>query len=217
MSTEQGKYIPALGYNWATSLYDPILAVTMREPVFRPRFVKQAAVEPGHKVLDLACGTGTLTILLKHTHPAAEVVGVDGDSKVLRIAQAKAVAAGASIQFDQSLSHSLPFANASFDRVITSLFFHHLNADGKRRTLVEVRRVLRPGGEFHLLDFGKPSNPVFRAAYVVIQLLDGFETTGDNVKGALPAFMSEAGFSDVRTRGHLNTMFGTLGFYSARA
>ena len=82
------RYIPALGHAWLTGLYDPVLRITMREATFKSRLVAQADLRPGHRVLDIGCGTATLTIEIKRSQPAAEVVGLDGDPEVLRRAAA---------------------------------------------------------------------------------------------------------------------------------
>ncbi len=59
------RYIPALGFRWLTPLYDPILKWVMREDKFKRVLTARANIKPDMKVLDLGCGTGTLTILLK--------------------------------------------------------------------------------------------------------------------------------------------------------
>ena len=93
MSNEPTKepqpYIPALGFDWLTRFYDPVLRATLREDKFKRLLIEQARIEPGHDVLDLGCGTATLTIMVKQSCPAARVVGLDGDSKVLAIARQK--------------------------------------------------------------------------------------------------------------------------------
>jgi len=96
------------------------------------------------------------------------------------------------------------------------LLFHHLIRNDKGRTMREAWRVLRPGGELHIADWGKPQNGVMRAAFLLVQLLDGFETTRDNVNGLLPEFFLEAGFENVRQTGSYLTVFGTLCLYGAR-
>ncbi len=73
MGNTYAHYIPALRYDWLTPLYDPIVGWMMREAAFKCRLVEQARIESGHHVLDLGCGTATLTILVKQAHPDAEV------------------------------------------------------------------------------------------------------------------------------------------------
>ena len=217
MNTENNRYIPALGYRSLTRLYDPIVALTTREATFKAALLKQADIEPEQRVLDLACGTGTLAVMLKHHQPAAQVTGIDGDLDVLGIARAKAAAAGVEIGFDQGLSHRLPYDAGRFDRVVSSLFFHHLTTPSKIATLREIRRVLKPGGELHIADWGKSQNLPMRIAFLGIQLLDGFATTASNVAGRLPQLMGEAGFVDVAETRRFATVFGTMSLYSGLA
>lgn len=204
------RYIPALGHAWLTGLYDPVLRFTTRETTFKSQLITQADLRAGHRVLDLGCGTGTLTVQIKRSQPDAEVVGLDGDPDVLRRAADKRDRAGVTLDLVQGLSDRLPFEDASFDRVLCSLLLHHLTTDAKRRTLAEVCRVLRPGGQLHIADWGAPQGPLMRAAFLLVQLLDGFATTDDNVKGRIPAMLGDAGLVDVQVTGHLRTVYGTL-------
>lgn len=207
------RYIPALGHAWLTSLYDPVMRVTMREATFKSRLIAQAGIRPGHHVLDVGCGTATLTIEIKQAEPQAEVIGLDGDPDVLRRAARKAADAGVAITLDEGFSDQLPYADASFDRVVTSLLLHHLDRATKHRTLAEILRVLRPGGQLHVADWGRAADPVMRAAFLLVQILDGFATTTDNVRGAIPDMMRDAGFVDVKETDRLRTVFGTLSLY----
>jgi ubiquinone/menaquinone biosynthesis C-methylase UbiE len=206
-------YIPPLKFGWLTPAYDFILRITMRESTFKQQLVHQAGIEKGFQVLDLGCGTGTLTILIKSTHPGAGVIGLDADARALDIAAAKIRKAGLDISLVKGMAYELPFADASFDRVLSSLMFHHLEQDDKRRTFSEVFRVLRPGGEFHLADFGPPRNP---AMYLVSKILSLFERVDDNIRGLLPGMMGEAGFEEVMETTSFLTAFGTLRLYRAR-
>jgi ubiquinone/menaquinone biosynthesis C-methylase UbiE len=203
-------YIPALRFDWLTPLYDPILRLVMREEKFKKELVRQAQLQAGQKVLDLGCGTATLTILVKLAHPSAEVVGLDGDSRVLAVGRAKAARAGAALILDQGLSFQLPYPDQSFDRVLSSLLFHHLTMENKRRTLGEAYRVLRQGGELHLADFGRPRTTWARW---VSPLMARLEEVSDNHKGLLPSMMQQAGFKLVDEGHHFSTLFGTLTLY----
>lgn len=167
-------------------------------------------------MLDLGCGTGTLSLMIKQAHPQATVAGMDADANILRIAQTKASRAGLEVDFRAGMASELPYPDGSFDRVVSSLFFHHLHREDKRKALTESLRVLRSGGEMHLADWGRPANAILRAAFLSVQLLDGFETTGDNLRGLLPDFLAQAGFTEVQSTAQFATIFGSLHLYCAR-
>lgn len=210
------RYIPALSYRWLTPLYDPIVRWTTRERRFKAALLAQAGLQAGDRVLDLACGTGTLTIAAKRAQPGIHITGLDGDAGILERARRKARSAGVELRFDEAMSDHMPYAEASFDVVLSSLFFHHLGRDAKRATLREVHHVLKPGGRLHVADWGKAANPLMRAAFVLVQLLDGFATTADNVAGRLPVLMADGGFVDITETRRFATPLGTIALYGAR-
>lgn len=216
MSEGRNNYIPALRYEWLTGFYDTVMDKLMRETTFKRALVHQAQIAKGHRVLDLGCGTATLTLLIKEAHPEAEVTGLDGDPKALEIARAKIARSGLAITLDKGMSFNLQYPDNSFDRVSSGLLFHHLTREDKVRTLKEVYRVLVPGGELHVADWGKASNALMRLVFFLVQLLDGFKTTSDNVNGLLPEFISKAGLQDVQETARYSTMFGTMALYRAR-
>lgn len=208
-------YVPALGFHWLTPYYDAVVGITTREKHFKRALIKQALFKPGQRVLDLASGTGTLTIWIKQHEPQADVTGVDGDPAIISIASRKAGKANVSVQFDQAMSFDLPYPSAHFDRVVSSLFFHHLSWENKERTAKELLRVLKSGGELHIADWGRSSSVFMRGLFLFIQLLDGFDNTKDNVAGRLVPLFEQAGFVNVSQTGYFNTMFGTMALYSA--
>lgn len=199
-----------------SSDYDPLVRWTTREETFKRRLVEQADLRPGQRVLDLGCGTGTLALMVKEAEPEVEVTGLDADSAMLSQAEAKARAAGAEVQFDEGRSDELPYERASFDRVLATLFFHHLDDDVKRATVAEIARVLRPGGELHVADWGRPGDAVMRVLSWQIRLLDGLEPTHANLAGALPGLFEAGGLTDASETERLRTAFGTLALYEAR-
>ncbi len=211
--SQSDKYIPALGHKSLTPLYDPLLSWVMREETFKRALLKQANIGQGQRVLDLGCGTATLTILVKQAHPEAEVVGLDGDEQVLEIGRAKAAKAGVDIKLDHGLAFQLPYPDASFDRALSSLVFHHLSREDKQRALGEVFRILWPGGELHLVDFGKPHNAF---AHFISRFARRLERAADNIEGLLPEMMRRAGFTQVEEPARFTTVVGTLSLYKAR-
>ena len=209
-------YLPALRFPALTHAYDPLIRLTTRESLFKRLLVEQVSPEPGQRVLDLGCGTGTLALLVKDRQPAADVVGLDADPEMLDQAHSKAERAGVELRLDQGFSTELPYPDGSFDRVLSTLFFHHLNLESKHRTAREIARVLGRDGELHVADWGRPSDPLMAAAFLGVRLFDGFENTRENVRGALPSIFEQAGLDQAAQTGRLRTVFGTLALYRAR-
>lgn len=201
------RYIPALRFRWLTPLYDPLLRRGMREEGFKRQLIAQSSILPGMRVLDLGCGTGTLTVMIKQAHPGARVTGLDGDPEVLSIAREKAEKAGMEIEFFHALADDLPFPDHHFERVLTSLVVHHLDPGQKRAAFQEVYRVLRPGGELHLLDFGVPRSLYGRTLSHIIAHL---EEARENIRGELPGMIRSVGFSQVEENGFFTTVVGDL-------
>ncbi|HRJ59128.1 MAG TPA: class I SAM-dependent methyltransferase [Anaerolineales bacterium] len=205
------RYIPALRFKWLTPLYDPMLKWVMREETFKRKLIQHANIQPNMKVLDLGCGTGTLTLMLKRAHPEAQVTGMDGDSQILDIARNKS--RGTSIQWDKGLASFLPYPDSTFDRVVTSLVFHHLTKEDKRRAFKEVYRVLKPNGELYVLDFGAPHTSLTRFMTTYMRRL---EETADNFDGLIPLFITESGFGGVKEAETFINFFGPLSIIQAR-
>lgn len=213
MVRSYNKYIPALSYEWLTPLYDPLMQLFMQESTFKRCLVEQAKIEKGHRILDIGCGTATLTILIKKVHPEAGVTGLDGDPEILKIARKKVTEAGININLDLGMSFELPYPDSYFDRVVSSLVFHHLTRENKARTFKEISRVLKPGGELHVADFGKPHNALM---YLISLVFRHFEETKENIDGLLPEMFRKAGFEQVEETARFMTLFGTLSLYMAR-
>ncbi len=211
MTQSPRSFIPAAGRDWLLPLYDPLQWLLGGDSLKRP-LIEQAALVPGLRVLDIGCGTGSLTLLIKRLHPDVEVVGLDPDPKALAIARQKAERAGLTLQLDRGFSDPLVYPDASFDRVFSSLMFHHLTHLEKLATLREVRRVLRPGGSFHLLDFGPPRSGLSRAAAHVLHKAGHVH---DNLEGQIPAFLDEAGLLHPEEVAHRGTFVGSLSYYRA--
>ncbi len=203
-------YIHALRYQWLNRLYDPVVRLTTRETAVKQALIGLLSPVTQGELLDLACGTGTLTRAIKSAIPAYTVRGIDGDRGMLARAQEKAMAAELEVHYDHGLAQKLPYEEDTFEVVTSSLFFHHLTTLDKRTVLMEIRRVLKPAGTLLIADWGRPQNSLMRVLFGLVQLLDGFETTGDNVRGVLPALIHEAGFSAVEPIRDMATPLGTI-------
>jgi ubiquinone/menaquinone biosynthesis C-methylase UbiE len=215
MTKMDGSFIPALKFHRLTSLYDPLVRWTTRENTFKRFLVKQVQLSPNQWGLDLACGTATLALLIRKTYPQSHIVGIDGDAQILEIALRKVSDAHVDISLLRGLSFELPYADDSFSAVFSTLFFHHLTRENKQRTMIEVLRVLQPGAAVYIADSGKAQNLLMRTAFLAVQLLDGFETTTDNVRGLLPDLLTDSGFIQVHELRHFMTLLGTISVYKA--
>jgi ubiquinone/menaquinone biosynthesis C-methylase UbiE len=214
MTGPSARYVPALGYDFLTRHYDRV-AGWLRADALREALVAQARIAAGQRVLDVGCGTGDLLLAVKRAVPEARVVGVDGDPAMLARARDKAARAGIEIELHQGLAHEAPFEEESFDRVLSTLVFHHLTTDAKLRTLRRIHAWLRPGGELHVADWGRPQDPLMRLAFLAVRLLDGFETTRDVARGRFLPLLREAGFADAAETRRARSPLGTLALYRA--
>ncbi|MGH7818525.1 MAG: class I SAM-dependent methyltransferase [Candidatus Binatia bacterium] len=206
-------YVKAMQFDWLTPAYDFVVRWTIPEEAFRRELIDQARIASGQRALDLGCGTGTLCVEIKRRHPDAEVSGIDGDPRILELARDKARAAGTAVTFAEGMSYRLPYPDGGFDRVFSTLMLHHLTPENRLRTAEEAFRVLRPGGSFHVADFGRPHNLAMRAASLTIRVLGGHGHLEDNLAGRLPAIFTESGFERVRETERFSTFFGTLALY----
>ena len=207
----QQKYVHALSFSFLSRFYDPLIKLFMREAEFKQKLIEFGHIEPGSRVMDLGCGTATLTLMIKQQHPDAEVYGIDGDGRILEIARRKAVKAGIDVVLDEAMAFELPYQDNYFSRIVSSLVIHHLSMDEKRRAFQEVLRVLQSKGELHIVDFGPPKGLYAR---VVSKVLARLEPVADNYRGLLMPLMKEAGFKHVKEHGTFPTLFGTLTYIS---
>ena len=151
---------PFVALGWVLPVYDPMLAVFGRlsaalgMPFCHDELLARAGIQPGHRVLDIGCGTGTLAVRARQEHPQAIVVGLDPDPAVLARARAKAEACGVTVRFDRGYADSLPYPDGSFDRLLCSLVVRLLAEQERRHACTEMRRVLTPTGSAHLVEFG---------------------------------------------------------------
>ena len=207
------RYIPAFYFRWLNFVYDPMLQYLGREAKVKSRLVEQARLEKGHRVLDIGCGTATLTILIKRACGNCEVNGLDGDPAILEVARRKVARSGLNIRLIHGTAAVLLFPDGAFDRVFTSLVLHHLSLKDRTYVLKEILRVLKPGGELHIAELGKPHNALMA---VISQVVGRLESAWDFVKGLLPETLTRTGFVQVAETYRIATVFGTFALYRAQ-
>ncbi len=211
--------MPVLRFGWLTPFYDPLVRGLLPERRFRAALLAGAGLQPGERVLDFGCGTGTLLALAVAAQPSARYVGLDPDPQVLAVAGRKLRRIGAApavplVQYD---GRRIPFPDGHFDKILCSLVFCNLTPEGKRAALRELRRVLWPGGALHVVEWGKPASFWGRPGFWLLRAVGGFVTTGDLAAGKLPGYLREAGFREVGEEWLANTGFGTLYRYGVQA
>lgn len=221
--SDEQVFVPALRYKWATGIYDMVIEYFTRGRALRRLSINAIVPVAGEAVLDLGCGTGGLTIAIANAEPEASVTGYDIDPDILDIARKKMGPQSGALcitlrEVNVTDLASLPQSDIGrFDCVTSSLMFHHLTGDQKRQALKSVKALLRPRGRLVLIDWGPGANLPLRTAFWLVRLLDGFAVTRDNASGNLPLMLNEAGFSQIDAKPILNTMFGTVWQYHAKA
>ena len=213
MSESHRTFLPAAGHDWALPLYDPFVKLFGGDKT-RKMLIDEARLQSGQRVLEIGCGTGSLVVPIKQRYPGVDVVALDPDPKALARANQKALRANVAIQFDEGFSDSLPYSAASFDRVFSSLMFHHLPLKERASTLAEVRRVLKPGGMLVLLDFAGPQKHGFLARFI-----HASRHLQDNDEDKVLSMLRDAGFADVKKTSEGSMFFGQMrvNYYQATA
>jgi ubiquinone/menaquinone biosynthesis C-methylase UbiE len=208
------NYVPAAGKHWRLPFYD-LMAKLLGADAARALFVEQAGCRAGDRVLEIGCGTGSLLLLVKKAQPTADVVGLDPDPKAMAIARRKARRAGLELSLDQGFADALPYADGSFDRVLSSFMFHHLSRDVKEKTLREVRRVLKPGGRFHMVDFA-PAGASGKRGFTA-HLIHADRHLKDNAEERVLGFLRDAGLTDAQLLAVRPSRIGSTAYYEASA
>lgn len=183
----------------AAATYDPITryALFPYEDWVRQGLIEMIPESPA-RILDLGCGTGSTTLLLKQWFPQAEVIGLDLSPYMLVMAQRKAQAAQVRIEFIHGAAEETGFEAGSFDLVSASLLFHEMPSRISRAVLAESHRLLRSGGRLVILDGNQRTlrqtpwlTQIFVEPYI-----------GEYAEGNLDAWLGAAGFEQVRSQDH---------------
>ncbi len=205
---------------WAR-FYDPLVwLLTMGQTrALRKLPLDLAAIQPGERVLDVGCGTGDLTLAAaRRVGPGGTVTGIDAAPEMIAVAQGKARRAGGKVLFRVEPVEAMSFPDGSYDVVLSSLMMHHLPGDLPRRALIEIRRVLRPGGRVIIVDAAPNGGilPIW-APGGLAQRLHGRPPAPTVAEEAelrtMAGLLREAGFEAVKTG---PTRYNWLGYAKGR-
>lgn len=142
--------------DWHARLYDIVMWLIAggRRRHYLRRVVDLAGVGPADAVLDVGCGTGALALVAKQDAGAGRVHGIDASPDMIVLAREKARTRRAAVSFELASAESLPFEDASFDVVFSTLMLHHLPRPAREQCAREIRRVLKDDGRALVVEFG---------------------------------------------------------------
>jgi demethylmenaquinone methyltransferase/2-methoxy-6-polyprenyl-1,4-benzoquinol methylase/phosphoethanolamine N-methyltransferase len=186
-------------HSWAR-YYDLMVGVISlgREAKFRQAALSLVDIEPGMNILDVGCGTGTLTIAAKQKQGVGgKVLGIDPSSNMVNLAQEKAAKAQVEAAFEVGVIENINFPDNYFDLVLSSLMMHHLPNELKKEGLQEVFRVLKSNGTLLIIELD-PS------AFSLVSLIHGHSTQLSAELQKTRSYMENTGFGPVE--------FGNLNF-----
>ena len=187
----------------AAGVYDVVMEAVMfgRGRRLRAQMIELMDFNPTDEMLDLGCGTGSLTLqIAEMLRDGGQIIGVDAAIKMIEVANKKCKKKEIEdrCSFRAEIAERLTFADASFDYCINTMFYHHLPAELKVASLEEAFRVLRPGGKFVTIDIDKPDN-FFAWLFVMAGYVCLVQPAiKENIDGLLPSLIAQAGFEGLR-------------------
>ncbi len=202
--------------NHVALLYDPLVerVFARSERRFRLKTLEFMDIWPGQHILDVGCGTGSLTLLITERLAGnGSVIGIDAAPRMIEIAKKKAKKAGSKAIFSVGIAEELDFDDAVFDIVVNSMFTHHIDTGLKKLAFAEMYRVLKPGGLLVTADIDRPTTAWAKISGWTSRYLLFQPELEDNLRGDLPCLMTEAGFTSPEKRAHL---YGLVSFFTAR-
>ncbi len=165
-----------------------------REAALREITVRLAQIKPGDSVLEVGCGTGSLTLAAKRqAGPSGKVAGIDIIPAMIEISQHKAEQAHLDITFQLGSINDIPFPENQFDVVLCSFMIFHMSEDTRRKGIAEIYRVLKPHGRLLTIDLAMPTQWLQRAIARRVIFQGGLE---HELRELLP-LMEAVGFSDL--------------------
>ena len=178
-------------YQWLYDAISRLAAISVGgESRFRQLPLQGLTIGAETKVLDLCCGSGQATQYLVKS--SQDVTGLDISPVSLQRAQRNVPQA----KYVEALAEEIPFPDAEFDLVHTSVAMHEMKPAVLQQILKEVYRVLKPGGVFALVDFHKPTNLLFWPGLSLFLLLFETQTSWQLLETDLIELLKDVGFRE---------------------
>ncbi|MCP4159813.1 MAG: methyltransferase domain-containing protein [Deltaproteobacteria bacterium] len=196
--------IPTRGrtLDMASVVYDLLepLCLLGQQKKINNHLVSLLDVKSCDKVLDVGCGTGVLTKLISEKMNPTEggySLGIDAAGKMISAARKKR--GNTACKFEAMAAESLSFENETFDSIVSSFFYHHIQFDLKQKAFAEAYRVLKPGGKLIIADMHIPTSfmgalTAHTSRWILFQ-----PQIGENIRGVLPELIENEGFSYPKT------------------
>lgn len=197
--TQATAYSREEEFNRLAPFYDALVRVLAfflgGEHRLRQRIVALIGLRPGDYVLDVACGTGTMaTMMAECVGPGGQVVGIDLSPRMIEIARRKG--AVPQLTFRQANAEDIPYPGGYFDKVTITYGLHEMSRASRQKTLNEIYRVLKPGGQVVVVDYYEPRSRLLRAIFRVWVQVEG-STAKDLLASGLLNEIRTAGFEDI--------------------
>jgi len=197
-------------YRWFAHIYDPFVKVLCfllnggfgGERRWRESIVKWIDPQPGEKIADICCGTGTLTIMLAKRLAGGVVVAIELSPAQLRIARRKEKPDG--LFFIEGDAQDIPFSDCYFDKSVICGALHEMPQEVRHNVLSEAYRIIRPGGRIVIIEHNKPNQRWKASLFDFMERFNPeYPTYKNMLKCGLTNEIEKAGFGIVRT----NTTF----------
>lgn len=202
--------------DYAAAVYDIFEPLFMlgKQTEINNRVLDLLEIKESDRVLDLGCGTGVISAMIASRlsiNAGGFSMGIDAAGKMIEGARKKR--GSQTCRFEVAAAEKLPFDDASFDSVVSTLFFHHIPLDLKEMALSEAFRVMRSGGRLVIADMHTPSTFMGALTSHISRWILFQPQIGENIRGVLPGLIEKVGFTAPKL---IKTYFGYITIFLSR-